>query len=59
MFFLRHCDRNSVQAVLFSIGEVYRSARAPFWTMISSIAGPRAPRLLGQILAPLTRHASV
>lgn len=23
MFFLRHCDRNSVKAVLFSIGEVF------------------------------------
>ena len=59
-------DKKSVKAVLFSIGEVFgrpRSARAPLWTMTSSIAGPRWerswPTLSARSSRRSTRHASV
>jgi hypothetical protein len=62
----RQSDRNRVKAVLFSIGEVLglpKSARAPFWTMISSMAGPFTARSLATFSATsierLTRHAAV
>jgi hypothetical protein len=59
-------DKNSLKAVLFSIGEVCgrpRSDRAPCWTMISSMAGPRAERswvtFSDKSSRRSTRHASV
>ena len=59
-------DKNSLKAVLFSMGEVWglpKSALAPFWTIISSMAGPLIARSIATFSATCpersTRHASV